>query len=79
MKLGDKMSAEFIQDMIERFKNGKLIHKKYAYQIVIQAKELFSTEPTMPEITVEPDHKLTICGDTHGNLKGLLPHHLLQN
>ncbi|KMU90671.1 serine/threonine-protein phosphatase PP1 isozyme 3 [Coccidioides immitis H538.4] len=30
--LGDEMTQEFIDDMIERLKNGKKIHKKYAYR-----------------------------------------------
>ncbi|KAF8463589.1 Metallo-dependent phosphatase-like protein [Kalaharituber pfeilii] len=70
--LGDTMTLEFIEDMIERFKSGKKIHKKYAYRIVIKAKEIFYDEPTMPDISIEKDHKLTICGDTHGQYFDLL-------
>ncbi|KAL7271837.1 Palmitoyl-protein thioesterase 1 [Rhizina undulata] len=72
VRLGDEMTKEFIDDMIERFKNGKKIHKKYAYQIVMKAKEIFYAEPTMPEISIEEDRKLTICGDTHGQYFDLL-------
>lgn len=60
------MTTEFIDDMIERFKNGKKIHKKYAYQIVLRAKEIFFAEPTMPEVKIMKGNKLTVCGDTHG-------------
>lgn len=60
------MTLGFIEDMIERFKNGKKIHKKYAYQIVLKAKEIFYDEPTMPEVTIAQGNKLTVCGDTHG-------------
>lgn len=60
------MTLEFIEDMIERFKNGKKIHKKYAYQIVLKAKEIFYVEPTMPEVTIIEGKKMTVCGDTHG-------------
>lgn len=60
------MTLEFIEDMIERFKTGKKIHKKYAYQIVLKAKEIFYAEPTMPEVTIVEGKKMTVCGDTHG-------------
>lgn len=61
-----EMTKEFITDMIERFKNGKKIHKKYAYQIVLKAKEIFYAEPTMPEVSIAEGKKMTVCGDTHG-------------
>lgn len=60
------MTLEFIEDMITRFKNGKKIHKKYAYQIVMKAKEIFYAEPTMPEASIAEGNRLTVCGDTHG-------------
>jgi serine/threonine-protein phosphatase 5 len=66
VRLENDMTKEFIEDMIQRFKTGKKIHKKYAYQIIIKAKEIFYNEPTMPEISVDEGKKLTVCGDTHG-------------
>ena len=66
VKLGDEMTEEFIADMLERFKNGKKIHKKYAYQIVIAVKKIVYDEPTMVEMEIPDDTQLTVCGDTHG-------------
>lgn len=66
VRLGDEMTQEFIDDMIERFKNGKKIHRKYAFQIVKAVKDLVYNEPTMVEVGVESGKKLTVCGDTHG-------------
>lgn len=66
VKLGDGMTAEFIKDMLERFKNGKKIHKKYVYQIVIAVKNIVYDEPTMVEMEIPDGAKLTVCGDTHG-------------
>lgn len=60
------MTQEFIDDMIERFKNGKKIHRKYAFQIIKAVLDIVKQEPTMVEIGVEEGTKLTICGDTHG-------------
>lgn len=66
VRLGTEMTQEFIDDMIERFKNGKKIHRKYAFQIVKAVKDLVYAEPTMVEIGVDQGKKLTVCGDTHG-------------
>lgn len=72
VRLEKEMTKEFITDMIERFKNGKKIHKKYAYQIVLKAKEIFYAEPTMPEVSIAEGKKMTVCGDTHGQYFDLL-------
>lgn len=66
VKLGDEMTQEFIDDMIERFKTGKKIHKKYVYQIVLAVKKIVYDEATMVEMQIPDDAKLTVCGDTHG-------------
>ena len=66
VRLGDEMTQEFIDDMIQRFKSGKKIHKKYAYKIVKAVKDIVYNEPTMVEIGVEEGTQLTVCGDTHG-------------
>ncbi|KAL2108709.1 hypothetical protein VUR80DRAFT_3449 [Thermomyces stellatus] len=72
VRLGDEMTQEFIDDMTERFKNGKKIHKKYVYQIVIAVKKLLYDEPTMVEMEIPDDVKLTVCGDTHGQYFDLM-------
>ncbi|EGD92599.1 serine/threonine protein phosphatase PPT1 [Trichophyton tonsurans CBS 112818] len=72
VRLEDKMTQEFIDDMIKRFKNGKQIHKKYAFQIVKAVRDIVYNEPTMVEIGVEEGSKLTVCGDTHGQFFDLL-------
>jgi len=72
MRLGTEMTPEFIEDMITRFRNGKKIHKKYVFQIVLAVKELVHEEPTMVECAIEEGHKLTVCGDTHGQFFDLL-------
>ena len=69
VRLEQEMTADFISDMLERFKNGKKIHKKYAYQIVIAVKKIVYDEATMVEMEIEDDAKLTVCGDTHGRFK----------
>lgn len=65
-KLGDEMTQEFIDDMIQRFKDGKKIAKKYVYQILLAVKKIFYDEATMVEMEIPDDVQLTVCGDTHG-------------
>jgi serine/threonine-protein phosphatase 5 len=65
-KLEKEMTLEFIEDMIERFKNGKKIAKKYVFQIILAVMDLVKKEPTMVEVHVEEGHEITVCGDTHG-------------
>ncbi|PLN82076.1 Metallo-dependent phosphatase-like protein [Aspergillus taichungensis] len=72
VRLENEMTQEFIDDMIERFKNGKKIHRKYAFQIIKAVKDLVYAEPTMVEIGVEQGRRLTVCGDTHGQFFDLL-------
>lgn len=66
MKLGSEMTQEFIDDMTERFKNGKKLHRKYVYQIILAVKNIVYNEATMVEVEVPEDVQLTVCGDTHG-------------
>ena len=64
--IGKEMTQEFIDDMTERFKNGKKIHRKYVYQIIVAVKKIVYDEATMVEMKIPDDTKLTVCGDTHG-------------
>ncbi|KAK6440910.1 Palmitoyl-protein thioesterase 1 [Oleoguttula sp. CCFEE 5521] len=70
--LKKEMTQEFIDDMIERFKTGKLLHKKYVYQIILKVKDIVYNEPTMVETHIQSGKKLTVCGDTHGQYFDLL-------
>ena len=72
VRLKDEMTQEFIDDMIERFKTGKKIHRKYVFQIILAVKDLVYNEPTMVETHVQSDQKITVCGDTHGQYFDLL-------
>jgi len=71
-KLGNEMTQEFIDDMIERFKDGKKLHRKYVYQILKAVRDLIYEEPTMVETSVKEGQQMTVCGDTHGQFFDLL-------
>lgn len=72
IKLGETMTQDFIDDMIERFKNGEKIHKKYVFQILAAVNKIVYDEATMVEMEIPEGHKLTVCGDTHGQYFDLM-------
>ncbi|KAE9374515.1 Metallo-dependent phosphatase [Stipitochalara longipes BDJ] len=71
-RLDKEMTTEFITDMLERFKNGKKLHKKYVYQIVLAVQKIVYDEATMVEMEIPDDAQLTVCGDTHGQFFDLM-------
>ncbi|XMA12381.1 hypothetical protein WAI453_005172 [Rhynchosporium graminicola] len=72
VRLEQEMTSDFIDDMLDRFKNGKKIHKKYVYQIILAVKKIVYDEATMVEMEIEDDANLTVCGDTHGQFFDLM-------
>lgn len=51
-----KLTRDFMLQTIETFKNRKLIHKKFAFTIILEAEKLFRSLPTMVDIDI-PDKK----------------------
>lgn len=68
----DGITKEFVEELIERFKEQKKIHKKFAYKILIEVKKTFEKQPSMVEITVPENGNFTVCGDIHGQFYDLL-------
>lgn len=66
------ITKEFLEDLIERFKDQKKIHKKYAYKILVEVKKIFEKQPSMVEISIPENGRFTVCGDIHGQFYDLL-------
>ncbi|KAK9451991.1 Metallo-dependent phosphatase-like protein [Limtongia smithiae] len=66
------MTLDFIKQMIARFKDGKRLHRKYVFAIILEAMKIFKSDPTMVEVDVMPGHKISVCGDTHGQFYDVL-------
>ncbi|KAI9836490.1 MAG: hypothetical protein M1838_005068 [Thelocarpon superellum] len=71
-RLEKEMTLDFVEDMIQRFKDGKKIHRKYVFQIILAVKDIVYQEATMVEMDVASGTKLTVCGDTHGQFFDLM-------
>lgn len=67
-----KVSVDFVDQLLEHYRDQKLLHRKYAFQILLDARTYFMAQPTLVNITVPEDRKFTICGDIHGQFYDLL-------
>jgi serine/threonine-protein phosphatase 5 len=65
------ISVDFVQNMLNEFKNQKKIHKKYVVSILIQIRQLLSSLPTLVEINISDGEHFTVCGDVHGQFYDL--------
>ncbi|ORZ33942.1 Metallo-dependent phosphatase-like protein [Catenaria anguillulae PL171] len=66
------VTPEFVLALMDHFKDQKMLHKKFAYQILVQAKRRFEAMKSLIHIAVPSSGRLTICGDTHGQFYDLL-------
>lgn len=69
---GEVVTLQFVKKMLDDFKNQKCLHKRYAYQIILQAREMLRAMPSLVDITVPDGHQFTVCGDVHGQFYDLL-------
>ncbi|EPS61337.1 serine/threonine-protein phosphatase 5, partial [Genlisea aurea] len=69
---GDVVGLDFITKMMDDFKKQKTLHKRYAYQIVLQTRDLLRELPSLVDINVPHGKHFTVCGDVHGQFYDLL-------
>ncbi|XP_041005270.1 serine/threonine-protein phosphatase 5 isoform X3 [Juglans microcarpa x Juglans regia] len=69
---GDVVTLDFVKKMIDDFKHEKCLHKRYAYQIVLQIREILRVLPSLVDISVPDGNHFTVCGDVHGQFYDLL-------
>ncbi|KAF7833541.1 serine/threonine-protein phosphatase 5 isoform X1 [Senna tora] len=69
---GDVVTLDFVKKMMDDFKNQKCLHKRYAFQIVLQTKEMLQALPSLVDINVPNGKHFTVCGDVHGQYYDLL-------
>lgn len=68
----EKVTLQFMQDLLEWYKKQNKLHRKYAYKILLDVKAWFMAQPSLIDITIPEDSKFTICGDIHGQYYDLL-------
>lgn len=65
------LRLENVIDMLESFKSDKTLHFKYFMSLLLQGKNLCDSMGTVQDIKIEEGIKLTVVGDTHGQLQDL--------
>lgn len=67
-RIGDDgvITQEFINDLLDTFRNQKTLHTRYAITIVLAAKKIMDALPNVVELPVSAGEKITVCGDVHG-------------
>jgi serine/threonine-protein phosphatase 5 len=66
------MTLEFLQQMIQWFKDGKTLPKRYAWEIVIGAHDQFVKEESLVNVEIEEGVTCDVIGDVHGMSVALL-------
>jgi serine/threonine-protein phosphatase 5 len=68
----NQITLEFVIEMLAWLKDQKLLHRKYALQIMIAANEIFLAQATIVDVKIPKTGKLTVCGDIHGQFYDVL-------
>uniref|UniRef100_A0A2N9IAR7 protein-serine/threonine phosphatase n=1 Tax=Fagus sylvatica TaxID=28930 RepID=A0A2N9IAR7_FAGSY len=66
---GDVVTLDFVKKMMDDFKNQKCLHKRYAFQIVLQMRDTLRALPSLVDINVPDGNHFTVCGDVHGQVE----------
>ena len=60
------MTLQFVQEMIQWFKDGKTLPKRYVWEIVMGAYEHFIKEDSLVNVNIEEGVTCDVIGDVHG-------------
>jgi len=71
-RLPEVVTPEWVQELMEYFKNQKQLHKKYVLEMLIRVKEVLSSLRSLVYIDIPQEEEFTVCGDVHGQFYDLL-------
>ncbi|XP_017768496.1 PREDICTED: serine/threonine-protein phosphatase 5 [Nicrophorus vespilloides] len=67
-----KVTLQFMKDLMEFYKNCGNLHRKYAYNILLDVKDYFMDQPSLVDVPIGDDNTFTVCGDIHGQFYDLM-------
>lgn len=69
-------TREFVEGMLEHFRSGKLLPKRYVWQIVLGCRDVLLNHGALVDAKIPEGEKVDVIGDTHGQFFDVL--HLLE-
>ncbi|KAJ7925006.1 phosphoprotein phosphatase [Mycena leptocephala] len=66
------ITHEFVTEMIQWFKDGKALPKRYVWEIILGAHEHFSNEESLVKVDLEDGVTCDVIGDVHGQFYDML-------
>eukprot|EP00798_Chlamydomonas_sp_ICE-L_P014048 gene14048-19985_t len=69
---GYTITAEFVKAMLQEFKEQRLIHRRFAFEIIMQAMAIFKAQASVVDIPIPEGSHFTVCGDVHGQFYDVL-------
>nr|GAT45456.1 phosphoprotein phosphatase [Mycena chlorophos] len=66
------ITHEFITSMIEWFKQGKTLPKRYVWEIVLGAHDHFAAEESLVNVDIDEGVTCDVIGDVHGQFYDML-------
>jgi serine/threonine-protein phosphatase 5 len=61
------ITLEFIRDMMQWFKDGKVLPKRYVWEIILGAYAHFEKESSMVDVILDKGQSIDVIGDVHGS------------
>lgn len=59
------ITSQFMTDLTEWFKDQKTLHRKYALKIILEAKKIFQSLPSLVSVTIPEVHMYSTCKLVH--------------
>ena len=66
------LTPEMMLGLVQAFTEGKVLHSKYVLQMLHKFTEYNKTLPTIVQVSIKERSRLTIVGDTHGQVQDVL-------